>query len=46
MQDKSASLLEGKHQILRVPAAEIHKIQGISFLKLEDIHINEVGISW
>lgn len=29
-----------------VPATEIHKVQGISFLKLEDIPISEIGISW
>lgn len=32
--------------MLQVPATKIHKIQGISFLKLEDIRINEIGISW
>ena len=31
--------------MVSVPAAEIHKIQGISFLKLEDIRVNEAGIS-
>lgn len=31
--------------MLHVLASEIHKIQGISFLKLEDIPINEIGIS-
>lgn len=31
--------------MLHVPDTKIHKIQGISFLKLKDIHINETGIS-